>query len=224
MRLHAGWHGSSVQRHWMPPVALSIPHDPSRVVWAALSAIGKQQQRGGSGSGSASLTAPLSRSRATRSPSEPHGSTVLVACSDFGDLAAVVRARGGASCRSAQQGSHGARPRAVVAALRLCASVPHVWACLGRVSSPLAAVSAGSIVAIAHSSRGSGHVCVPGTGPYICRYARSWARVVNLGLCTSRTFVNLHPIRVASYGSAGKGLKARRAYIEARAVRLERSH
>ena len=89
--------------------------------------------------------------------------------------------------------------------------MPHVLACLSRVSSPLAAVSAGGIVAIAHSSRA--HVCVPGTVPYICRYARSWARVVNLGLCTSRRLVTLHSVRVASYSSAGKGLKvARRAY------------
>lgn len=95
VRLHARRHGSSVQRHWIPPVALSIPHDPSRVVWAALSAIGKRQRRGGSGSGSASLTVPSSRSRATRSASELNDLTVLVACSDFGNLAAVVRACGG---------------------------------------------------------------------------------------------------------------------------------
>ena len=55
-------------------------------------------------------------------------------------------------------------------------------------------------------------VC-PGTGPYICRYARSRARVVNLGLCTSRRLITLHSVRVASYSSAGKSLKvARRAY------------
>lgn len=65
------------------------------MVWAAFSAIGKRQRRGGSGSGAASLTAPSSRSRATRSASEPKDSTVSAACSDFGDLAAVVRACGG---------------------------------------------------------------------------------------------------------------------------------
>jgi hypothetical protein len=60
-----------------------------------LSAIGKRQQRGSSGSGSASWTAPSSRSRATRSASELDDSTVSAACSDFGDLAAIVRACGG---------------------------------------------------------------------------------------------------------------------------------
>jgi hypothetical protein len=180
-----------------------------------LSAIGKRQRRGGSGSSSASLTVPSSRSRATRSASVPKDSTVSAACRDFGDLAAVVRACGGGELQVSGAG----KPWSATAGGGGCFEALCIGPARVGVSEPCVIIAGRGLSRRHRRNRAllpglRAHVCVPRAGPYICRYARSWASVVNLGLCTSRRLVNLHSTCVASYGTAGKGLKVRRAYIE----------
>ena len=176
-----------------------------------MSANGERQRLGGSGSRLMNAAVQSFTSPTTRSVVFLTDMMTSAACGDFGDLAAVVRACGGGELQvsgagkpwSATAGGGGCFEALCVGAARVGESEPCV-------------ITAGRGLGRWHRRNRTllpGACVCPGTGPYICRYARSRARVVNLGLCTSRRLITLHSVRVASYSSAGKSLKvARRAY------------
>ena len=148
------------QRHWIPPVALSIPHDPSRVAWAALSANGERQRLGGSGSRLLNAAVQSYTSPTTRSVVLLKDMMTSAACSDFGDLAAVVRACGGGELQVSGAG----KPWSATAGSGGCFEALSIGAARVGVSEPCV-ITAGRGVGRRHRRN---HALLPGLRAHVC--------------------------------------------------------